>query len=95
MPADSPMFHSTGCSRYAPFVMWVTPRFLPPGSRLSMRTGIIEPSGIWNGQLPGRFGVARALRLVDADHRAEPVVVLRPAHHGDVAVCASAFSDVG
>ena len=49
-PLASPMLHSTGCTRQAPLVTRVVPRFLQAGSRFSTRTGSSAPSGIWNGK---------------------------------------------
>ena len=40
-PAASPMFHSTGCSLYAPFDMCVVPMFLHPAIRFSDAARII------------------------------------------------------
>ena len=55
----SPTFHSTGCSRYAPFVMWVVPMFFAAGSRFFVATGTSAPSGISNGRTRRRCSCRR------------------------------------
>ena len=91
MPAASPTFHSTGCTRNAPLVMCVTPRFLPPGSRFSTRTGIMRAERDLEGpaaevEVAGAADARMEIDPVAADpHRVvEQLGAVRPERMRDV-----------